>query len=48
MVLFFAVDGPYAVKPLPQFVSADNPPHYEAITQDAHIDAELKRAMAND
>ena len=47
MVLFFALDGPYTVKPLPQFVSTDNPPRYEAVTQDGHIETELRRAIAN-
>jgi isopenicillin N synthase-like dioxygenase len=47
MVLFFAVDGNYSVKPLQQFVSADNPARYSAVTQDDHIARELRRAAAN-
>lgn len=44
MILFFAVDGDYTVAPLPQFVSLENPPQYEPVTQDAHIRRELDRA----
>lgn len=47
MVLFFAVDGEYAVKPLPQFVSSGMPSRYETVTQAEHIDRELQRANAN-
>jgi len=47
MVLFFALDGGYSVKPLPQFVSIDEPPRYTAVTQDEHIERELRRAAAN-
>ncbi len=47
MVLFFAVDGDYSVAPLPQFITPDRPAAYPPITQDAHIEQELERAMAN-
>jgi len=47
MVLFFALDGGYSVKPLPQFLSADEPPLYEAVTQDEHITRELRRAAVH-
>jgi isopenicillin N synthase-like dioxygenase len=47
MVLFFAVDGGYSVKPLPQFLGTDAPPRFEAVTQDEHIARELRRAAAN-
>ena len=47
MVLFFALDGGYSVKPLLQFVSTDEPPRYAAVTQDEHIARELRRAAAN-
>jgi isopenicillin N synthase-like dioxygenase len=47
IVLFFAVDGAYTVEPLEGFVSPDNPPRYEAVTQDEHIERELERAAAN-
>jgi len=47
MVLFFAVDGDYSVAPLPQFITLDRPAAYPPITQDAHIEQELERAMAN-
>ncbi len=46
MILFFAVDGDYTVKPLPQFVSEDNPAQYDPMTQDEHIRRELDRANA--
>jgi len=46
MILFFAIDGDYQVAPLPHFVSAENPPQYEAVTQDAHIRREMDRANA--
>ncbi len=46
MILFFAVDGDYEVAPLPQFVSDENPPQYEPVTQDEHIRRELDRADA--
>jgi isopenicillin N synthase-like dioxygenase len=47
LILFFAVDGDYPVAPLPEFISNDQPARYEAITQDAHIEAELARAAKN-
>lgn len=47
MVLFFAVNGGYSVKPLKQFVAPDNPPRYEPVTQDDHIERELERASAH-
>jgi len=46
MILFFAVDGDYEVAPLPQFVTADNPPQYDPVTQDEHIRRELDRSNA--
>lgn len=47
MVLFFAVDGDYRVSPLPRFTGPDRPDRYGTITQDKHIENELKRAAAN-
>jgi isopenicillin N synthase-like dioxygenase len=47
IVFFFAVDGDYAVSPLPRFVGPDNPDRYGTITQDQHISQELARAAAN-
>ena len=46
MILFFAIDGDYEVKPLPHFVSKDNPAQYDSITQDEHISEEMDRANA--
>ena len=47
MVLFFAVDGDFAVSPLPRFVSPEAPDKYGTITQDEHIENELRRAAEN-
>ena len=47
MVLFFALDGDYRVQPLSQYISADDPPRFEAVTQHEHIERELRRAAAN-
>jgi isopenicillin N synthase-like dioxygenase len=47
MVLFFALDADCLVEPLPQFVTADHPSAYAPVTQDEHIDRELKRANRN-
>jgi len=47
MVLFFAVDGDYTVAPLAHFIAPGKPAGYPPITQDEHIEQELKRAMAN-
>ncbi|MFT5139227.1 MAG: isopenicillin N synthase-like dioxygenase [Lysobacterales bacterium] len=47
MVLFFAIDGDFSVAPLPRFVSSKKPDRYGAITQDQHIEQEIKRATEN-
>jgi isopenicillin N synthase-like dioxygenase len=46
MILFFAIDGDDTVKPLPQFVSEDNPAKYDSVTQEQHIRREMDRANA--
>lgn len=46
MILFYALDDDYIVAPLPQFISADNPPRYEPVTQGEHIARELARSNA--
>lgn len=46
MILFFAIDGDYLVEPLPHFVSAKNPNHYDPVTQDDHIRREMERSNA--
>ena len=46
MILFFAVDGDYAVAPLPQFINENKPAQYDSITQDDHIREEMDRANA--
>ena len=47
LVLFFALDGDFVVRPLPRFVSAERPAAYEPVSQDEHIRAELDRASEN-
>ncbi len=47
IVYFFAVDGDYAVSPLPQFIGPEKPDRYGTITQDQHISQELARAAAH-
>ncbi len=47
MILFFALDGAFEATPLPQFIGPDTPSAYPPVTQDRHIEAELRRAAAN-
>lgn len=47
LILFNAFDADAVIAPLPQFVSADNPPRFEPTTQVAHINAEVSAAVAN-
>jgi len=47
LILFNAFDADAVIAPLPQFVSADDPPRYEPTTQVAHINAEVSAAVAN-
>lgn len=47
IVMFFAVNDDEEIAPLAQFVSDENPPHYESVRQRAHIDAEIKQAVEN-
>ncbi len=48
IVLFMAVDRGRTVGPLPEFNGVAGPRRYTPITQEAHIDAEMARAKAND
>lgn len=43
-VLFFAVNDGVTVAPLDSCVDADNPPRYDALTQQQHSERELRRA----
>lgn len=47
IVMFMAVDDGVTIAPLEQFVSGDNPPRYEPVTQAAHLAAEIRRARSN-
>jgi isopenicillin N synthase-like dioxygenase len=48
MILFFALDGSYTVRPLERFTSDHNPARYPAISQDEHIETELARASSHE
>lgn len=47
IVMFFAVDDSVKVAPLPDFTDADRPARYAAMSQKAHIAAEVSRAERN-
>lgn len=47
IVMFLAADPGLEVRPLDAFVDTDNPPRYEAVTQDGLIRSAMARAEAN-
>lgn len=47
IVMFMAVDDGLDIAPLDQFTSKNNPPRYPPVTQAAHLDAEIRRAIEN-
>lgn len=47
IVKFVAANSDIEIAPLPQFVTEDSPQRYPTITQEEHIDNEIKRAQAN-
>ena len=47
IVMFIAANDELVIEPLAEFVSAETPAKFEAVTQAAHIDAEVQRAKDN-
>ena len=47
IVMFVAANDDVTVAPLPRFISAENPARYGPVTQENHIDAEIRRAREN-
>lgn len=47
IVLFIAANGDIEIEPLPQFVSADSPPRFPPVTQEQHLENEIRRAKEN-
>ena len=47
IIMFMAVDDGLDIAPLDQFTSENNPPRYPPVTQAAHLDAEIRRAIEN-
>ena len=47
IVMFVAADADVTIAPLDEFVSASKPARYEPVTQEDHIEAEVRRARDN-
>jgi len=47
IVLFIAANGDIEIEPLPQFVSANSPPRFPPVTQEQHLENEIRRAKEN-